>query len=100
MRSERPLIASLLFLATGLTLIVGYCNGASSFSAGFPMTASSLHVDITTNGPAALGGVALVAAGVLLLVWALLMAIVSQISLLFRHADEDDEIITTGRIYE
>jgi hypothetical protein len=100
MRSERPLIASMLFLATGLTLIFGYCTGTSSFSAGFPVASSSLHVDLTTIGPAALGGVALVAAGVLLLVWALLMAIVGQISLLFHRADEDDEVITTGRIYE
>ncbi len=100
MRSERPLIASILFLATGFTLIFSYCSGSSSFNAGFPIATSALHVEFTTIGPAALGGVALIASGLLLLVWALLMAIVGQITSLFRRDDEDSEVITTGRIYE
>ena len=100
MRSERPLIASMLFLITGFTLIFSYCTGSSSFSAGFPMAGSSLHVDMTTMGPAALGGVALITSGLLLLLWALLMAIVGQIAALFHRSDDDEEVITTGRIYE
>lgn len=99
MRSERPLIASVLFLATGLSLIFGYCNGASSLNAAYPIAASVLHLDITTSGPAALGGITLTAIGVLLLVWALLGAIVGQISLIFRHR-EDDRILTSERIFE
>ena len=100
MRSERPLIASVLFLATGLTLIFGYCTGTSSFNATYPVAASALHLDLTTNGPAALGGVALVASGALLLLWALLMAIIDQIVSLFHRPQDDDEVITTGRIFE
>lgn len=90
----------MLFLVTGFTLIFSYCIGTSSFNAGFPIANSALHVDFTTIGPAALGGVALVTSGLLLLVWALLMAIVGQIAALFRRSDEDEEVITTGRIYE
>ena len=37
MRSERPLIASVVFLATGLSLIFGYCTGATSFNAAYPL---------------------------------------------------------------
>jgi hypothetical protein len=51
-------------------------------------------------GPAALGGVALITSGLLLLVWALLMAIIGQIAALFHRSDDDEEVITTGRIYE
>ncbi len=100
MRSERPLIAAVLFLAAGLSLIFSYCNGASNFNAAFPMAASVFHLDITTAGPAALGGIALTALGVLLLIWALLAAIVGQISLLFRHSKDDNRIVTSERIFE
>ena len=99
MKSERPLIASVLFLATGLSLIFGYCNGTSSLNAAYPIAASVLHLDITTSGPAALGGITLTAIGVLLLIWALLGAIVGQITLIFRHR-EDDRILTSERIFE
>jgi hypothetical protein len=100
MRSERPLIASILFLATGLSLIFGYCNGTSSFNAAYPVATSVFHLDVTTTGPAALGGIALTAIGLLLLTWALLGAIVGQISLMFRHNREDDRILTSERIFE
>jgi hypothetical protein len=84
MKSDRPLIASVLALAAGLGLILAYCSGATSLSAAYPLSSSTLHMDITTTGPAALGGIALCAAGLLLLVWALLAAIVGQIGHL-RH---------------
>jgi hypothetical protein len=100
MKSERPLIASVLFLATGLSLIFGYCNGSSSFNAAYPVATSVFHLDITTAGPAALGGIGLTAIGVFLLVWALLAAIVGQISLMFRRNREDDRILTSERIFE
>jgi hypothetical protein len=100
MRSERPLIASAVFLATGLSLIFGYCNGTSNLSAAYPIAASVLHLDFTTTGPAALGGITLTAVGLLLLVWALLGAIVGQIGLMFRRTREDDRILTSERIFE
>lgn len=100
MRSERPLIASVLFLATGLSLIFGYCNGTSSLNAAYPIAASVFHLDITTTGPAALGGITLTAIGLMLLAWALLGAIFGQISLIFRRNREDDRILTSERIFE
>jgi hypothetical protein len=103
MRPDRPLIVSTLFLAGGLTLIFGYANGAAGLSAAYPISNSILHVNVNTAGPAALGGIALLGIGVVLLVWALLAALVSQIMLLggsdreserrhyrSRESDEDD----------
>ena len=100
MRCERPLIASIVFLATGLSLIFGYCNGVSSLNAAYPLSNSVLHLDITTAGPAALGGIALTALGVLLLLWALLGAIVGQIMHLFHSSEEQEHIVPSERIFE
>jgi len=82
MKADRPLIVAFLLLATGLSLIFAYGTGTSGFNIAYPFSGSTLHLDITTNGPAVLGGVALIAIGLLLLVWAFLSAIVCQISLL------------------
>jgi hypothetical protein len=100
MRSDRPLIASVVFLATGCSLIFGYCNGTSSLNAAFPIDASTLHFDITTTGAAALGGIALLGVGLLLFVWALLAAIVGQIGQLAGSARDPDRIVPSDRILE
>jgi hypothetical protein len=100
MKADRPLIASVVFLATGLSLIFGYCTGATSFNAAYPIASSALHVDITTIGPAAVGGIALVGVGLLLLTWALLGAIVSQIGLLAGNSRQPDRIVPSERILE
>lgn len=100
MRADRPLIASIVFLATGLSLILGYCNGASSLNAAFPIAASTLHLDITTTGPAALGGIALFGVGLFLLIWALLAAIVQQVSLLAGNSRDPDRVVPAERILE
>ncbi|HUH64400.1 MAG TPA: hypothetical protein VLZ50_15445 [Terracidiphilus sp.] len=82
MKPDRPLIVSILFLAGGLTLIFGYANGTAGLSAAMPIANSTLHVNVNTTGPAALGGIALLGIGVLLLLWSLLGAVVSQLMLL------------------
>ena len=99
MRPERPLIASVVFLATGLAVILCYCTGNTSFNAAYPIGASALHLDITTIGPAAVGGMALIALGLLFLLWALLAALLSQIG--FSHDyREPDRIVPSERILE
>ncbi|HEV2215686.1 MAG TPA: hypothetical protein VGR64_10390 [Terracidiphilus sp.] len=100
MKSERPLIASIVFLATGLSLIFGYCNGATSLNAAYPIASSALHIDITTTGPAAVGGIALTVFGLLLLLWALLAAIGGQIGHMFGNDREPDKIVPSERILE
>lgn len=91
MRPDRPLIGAVVTLAAGVTAILAYCNGTTAFSAGYPFSGSQLHIDITTNGPAVLGGMLLIALGLLLMAWALLAAFVSQI---VRLSGRDDEVAT------
>lgn len=82
MRPDRPLILAVASLATGVSLILAYCQGATSMNIAFPFSASALHIALTTNGPAVVGGITLTGIGVLLLVWSFFAAIVHQISLL------------------
>jgi hypothetical protein len=91
MKADRPLLGAILFLACGLGLILGYCTGATTFNAAFPFAASTLHIDVLTNGPAAAGGVVLTAIGLLLLVWAVLAAIVGQLGQLVSGGHRDPE---------
>jgi hypothetical protein len=100
MNAERPLIASIVFLATGLSLILGYCTGATSLNAAYPLATSALHIDITTTGPGALGGIAFTGIGLLLLVWALLAAIVGQVSLLADNSRHPDRVVPSEKILE
>ena len=77
MRSDRPLILAVIFLGVGLGVLIGYCNGASGFSASYPFTNSVLHVEMSTIGPGVVGGLAALVVGVVLLIWAFFAAIVS-----------------------
>jgi hypothetical protein len=78
MKSDSSLILAVLFLGAGLTIIFTYGVGTGAFNAAYPMSAASLQMSITTNGPAAIGGLALTAIGLLFMFWALLCAIVGQ----------------------
>ena len=91
MKPDRPLIGAVVSLAAGIAAILAYCNGTTAFNAGYPFSGSHLHVDFTTNGPAVLGGMALIALGLFLMAWALLAAFVSQI---VRLSGRDEEVAT------
>jgi hypothetical protein len=97
MRPDRPLIGAVVCLATGIALIVGYCQGATGINLAYPFTGSNLHIDLTTSGPGVPGGLLLLAIGILFLAWSLLAAIVSQISLLFRRDDRMEGIFEKYR---
>jgi hypothetical protein len=75
------LIVSILFLAGGLTLIFGYAHGTAGLSAALPIAGSTLNINVNTAGLPALGGIALLAIGVLFLLWALIAAIAGQLML-------------------
>jgi hypothetical protein len=77
------LIVAVVFLAGGVGLIFGYCNGTTGFNFGSPISGSSLHIDITTNGVPALAGLALTGAGASLLVVATVIAMIGT----FRRDD-------------
>ncbi len=97
MRPDRPLIGAVALLTAGIAAILTYCHGNTAFNAGYPFSGCQLHIDITTTGPAVLGGMALIAVGLLLMAWALLVAIVSQIVRLFVRNDHDEVQSITGR---
>jgi signal transduction histidine kinase len=78
MKSNTPLILAVLCLASGLAIIFSYGVGTAGFNAAYPFSAANLNLSIATTGGAAIGGLALTALGLLLMVWALLCAIVSE----------------------
>jgi len=78
MKSDRLVIFAVLFLAAGLGLLLGFTNGSTGLNVGYPFSETRLHVDVTTIGIPVLVGVPLVAAGVVLLLFALIAAIASQ----------------------
>lgn len=78
MKSDRLVIFAVLFLAAGLGLLIGFTHGASGLNVGYPFSETKLHLDITTTGIPVLVGVPLVAAGAVLLFFALIAAVASQ----------------------
>ena len=91
MRPDRPLILSVLLMAAGLGLTIGYCTGNAGISASYPLSGASLRLSLTTFGPAALGGPALTALGLVLLLWACICAIFRQMGLFVTQEDRDEE---------
>jgi hypothetical protein len=79
MKTRRLLIASFVVLTTGIGLLFGYCNGTTGFSAGYPLSGSSLKLDVTTTGFPAIAGLPLTLIGSLLLVISFIAAIVAEI---------------------
>jgi uncharacterized membrane protein len=78
MRSNGVLIGSVVFLAVGLGLIFGFCHGTTGFTFGYPFSATSLHLDITTTGLPALAGLVLTGIGCLLLLLSFILAFGGQ----------------------
>jgi hypothetical protein len=78
MKSDRLVIAAVLFLAAGLFLLFGFTHGTTGLNVGYPFSETRMHVDMTTTGIPALIGIPLVAAGALLLLFALIAAVISQ----------------------
>ena len=78
MKSDRLVIGAILLLAAGLGLLIGFANGTTGLSVGYPFSETKLHVDITTAGIPVLVGVPLLAAGAVLLVFAFIAAIAAQ----------------------
>jgi signal transduction histidine kinase len=80
MKSDGPLILAVLFLASGLTIIFAYGIGSAGFNAAYPFSAANLNLSIATTGPAAMGGLALTALGLVVLLWGLICALVGEFS--------------------
>ena len=78
MKSDRLVIFAVLFLAAGVGLVFGFTNGSTGLNVAYPFSETRVHIDITTTGVPVLAGIPLIAAGAVLLVFALIAAISSQ----------------------
>lgn len=76
MKSDGPILMAVLSLAAGLAVIFTYGTGTTNFNAAYPLAGANLQLSIATAGPAAVGGLALVALGLLIMAWALICAVV------------------------
>lgn len=72
------LLISVVLLAAGVSILVTYCHGTTSMNVAFPLSGTSLHIDITTTGTPALSGVPLTLLGAILLVIAWFRALFSR----------------------
>jgi hypothetical protein len=95
MRTDRWLIAALLFLVGGLWLTFEWCHGNVGLNVAFPAEGTKLAVDVTTTGWPVIVGVPLTLIGILLMAVALLMAVIAQ----FHRPDEPErDSVTRLRI--
>ena len=72
------LLISVVCLAAGVSILVAYCHGTPNMSVALPLSGTSLHIDITTNGTPALVGVSLTLLGAFLLIIAWFRALFSR----------------------
>jgi hypothetical protein len=91
MRPDRPLILSVLLMAGGIWLTVAYCTGNAGMSAAYPLSGASFRLAVTVFGPVALSGPALTALGLVLLLWATIVALFRQIGLFGTDEDREEE---------
>lgn len=90
MRADRSLLASAVFLGAGLSILFRYGTSGAAVSSALPWSNVGFHLNLADAGPAAMGGAALVAIGVLLLLWSIFVALAFNVALLFeRHDDRD-----------
>jgi hypothetical protein len=73
------LVVAVVCLAVGIGVIFGYCNGTTGLQFGYPLSASSIHIDITTTGAGVPIAVGLVSIGSILLVVATIIAVTGMV---------------------
>jgi hypothetical protein len=72
------LVVAVACLAAGLFVIFYFCNGTTGLQFGYPLSACSIHIDITTTGAGVPGAVGLVSIGAVLLIVAAIIALIGM----------------------
>ncbi len=72
------LVIAVVSLAAGIWVLFAFCHGTTGFSFGIPVSATSIHIDMTTTGAAAIVGLALTIGGAFLLVVATIIALIGM----------------------
>ena len=78
MRTDRWLIAALVFLVAGVWTTFAWCHGTVGFNFAYPFAGSKLAFDVTSMGVPVLVGIPLVLLGLLFMLIAFLAALVAQ----------------------
>lgn len=78
MRTDRWLIAALVFLVSGVWTIFAWCQGTVGFNFAYPFDGTKLSFDVTSMGVPVIVGIPLVVLGLLFMVTAFLAALVEQ----------------------
>lgn len=79
MKSDYLLIGSILSMATGLSLIIGYAQGTGGLNVAVPVSGTSLQISLKTTGWPVMIGFPLTLLGLLLLIAAFISAIARRI---------------------
>ena len=87
------LLVAVVCLGAGLGVVFGYCNGTTGLSFAYPLSGSSVHIDITTTGSGVPAAVGLLAVGAFLLVIATILALIGM----FRGEDDDTPDLPSRR---
>ncbi|MGC1422350.1 MAG: hypothetical protein WA354_22410 [Terracidiphilus sp.] len=72
------LVVAVVCLAVGIGVIFGYCHGTTGLQFGYPLSVSSIHIDITTTGAGVPIAVGLISIGSLLLIVATIIAVIGM----------------------
>jgi hypothetical protein len=78
MRTDRWLLAALLFLVGGLWLTFEWGHGTAGLNVAFPAEGTKLSLDVFTTGWPVMVGLPLVLIGLVLMAIALVAALVAQ----------------------
>ena len=73
------LVTAVACLAAGLFVIFYFCHGTTGLQFGYPLSACSIHIDITTTGAGVPGAVGLVSIGAFLLIVATVIALIGML---------------------
>jgi hypothetical protein len=72
------LVVAVACLAAGLFVIFYFCHGTTGLQFGWPLSACSIHIDLTTSGPGVPVAVALTMIGCFLLIVATTIALIGM----------------------
>ena len=78
------LVVAVVCLAIGLFVIFYFCNGTTGLQFGWPLSACSIHIDVTTTGAGVPVAVVLALMGAFLLIVATVIALIGM----FRRTTE------------
>ena len=81
------LVVAVVCLAVGIGVLFAFCHGNTGVQFAYPLSAASVHIDMTTTGVPAIVGFALTVLGAFLLIVATIIALVTM-----RRRDGDSRL--------